>query len=147
MILQIMREVNNFFAVNIVNDTFKIVDKKLNLYEFGFLSGQYVAVTGSILNNNVYLVNNDFTIDLAEDEDFSGSVIGLAPPADFLELVADITKTSDKEISRDVGITSERFENYAWTAATDKNGNVVTWQNIFNNQLNKYRKMYNGVKI
>lgn len=147
MILQVMREVNNFFAVNRVDGLFKSIDKKINLYEFNFLAGQYVAVTGSVFNNNVYQVDDQFNIHIDRDEEFDGSIYGLAPPIDFLKLVDEIETTEQFRTERTEGVVSERFENYSWTASVDKHGNLARWQTIYIDRLNKYRKMFPGVKI
>lgn len=147
MILQVMRATKNFFAVSKVVAEFEIINKQLDLNDFDFLTGQYVAVTNSILNNGVYIVDDEKKITVKSAEIFNGAIYGLAPPPDFLDLVAEIARFETTEVAQNVGITSERFENYAWTAATGSDGMPITWQTAYKDKLRKFNKMYPGIKI
>lgn len=149
MILRVMREVNNFFPVTRLEGDFVIENQSITLDPASFTAGQYVAISGSVRNNGVYkLPENSFTLNnMVADENFNGIIYGLAPPADFLELVEEITIFQESDLAKNNGIVSESFENYSWTAATDSNGNVVNWKSNFCKELNNFRRMFSEVKL
>ena len=168
-----MREVNNFFEITAEEGEFTLSDGVIKL-EDNYLLNQFIAVTGSKLNNGIYLIAeitlegdgdikyfytlesaNGIEDDNISDETFTGIIYGLAVPKDFIALVGEISKTVNPPAEEGLnfgptpgtGIVSERFGSYNYTLATDKNGMPATWQDLFRNKLNKFRKMFNEVKI
>lgn len=81
---------------------------------------------------------------LLQDEKFTGIVVPLAIPKDFLKLVDQIEKFHSSAISNpNFGmIKSESFGGYSYTmASAGLNGLPVTWKESFSSRLNNYRKM------
>ena len=149
MLLDVMRATNNFFAVSKIEADWQIKNNVLDLSEYKdvFLNGQYLAITNSILNNNIYKLT-DYKISDLNDEEFRGAIYGLAPPPDFLQLVQEVEEFEKVETSQqNRRIVSERFENYSWTAATDANGQLASWQVVYKDRLRKFRRMFSEVKL
>jgi len=141
MLIQVMRSVNNFF-VNFqqkADGEFKIENGQIELSE-GFLVGQHIAITGSLLNDGVYLLEDDlYTLIGAKNEEFEGVVYGLRVPKDFLQLAAEIEKyVADNPASN---IQSMSFGSYSQSFATNgQNGAVASWQAVFADRLKGFRR-------
>lgn len=111
--------------------TFEIVDGEISL---PLLEGQYFLVEGSILNDGIYQYPGRL-----KDEKFDGAIVGLAIPKDFLDLVEEITAFCAG--AQDGPYVSESFGGYSYTKATDSNGNVASWKQVFATRLNTWRKI------
>lgn len=101
----------------------------------GALSGQYIQIFGSILNDGVYL----YPMSGLDDETFTGTVRLLAVPKDVLELVDEIQAWTEK--NQPTAFTSESFGGYSYSKATNADGVAASWQDVFRAQLAPYRKM------
>jgi hypothetical protein len=162
MMLEVMREVRNFFDVSVERREFVLSKGKISLsgkYEVG----QYILLTGSLLVNGVYRVaavsRGRYTLDLptgqaggAEiDEKWAGIVYGLAVPPEFVKLCEEIQKFD--ESSGNNNIVSETVIGvHSWTRATRTDGSrakgvPVTWRDMYADRLNHYRRMFSGVKV
>lgn len=140
MILNIMREVKRFWEVSSEDGEFVIEDGILTGNEYMYPVGSYIAITGSLMNNNVYLITDDkITLENTTDEEFEGTIYQLAPPRDFLELVEEIKRFQETQGTPSINI-SERFGTDSRTKATGKNGAVLTWRDVFQERLRPYRK-------
>lgn len=132
MIYEVMRHIRNFFQTEkYYSGEFEIVNGTIGL---PIPNGQYIWVEGSISNNGVY----KYPPENLTDETFNGIIWILAPPKDFITLVADIEKfTTDMGSSPYV---SESFGGYSYTKAQGKNGGL-TWTEAFSKRLNTWRKI------
>ena len=101
----------------------------------GALSGQYVRIIGSVLNDGVY----QYPLTGMTDETFTGTVRLLAIPRTVLALVDEIQAWTDK--NQPTAFTSESFGGYSYSKATSANGVAAGWQDVFKSQLSPYRKM------
>jgi hypothetical protein len=136
----VCRECRNYFVKEIYHGNFDISDGKITLYPAP-LVGQYIRISGSVLNDGVYEVTDGLiTLDGARDESFSGSVAFLAIPSDFIALAGEIEAF---QMAQNVGacaVTSESFGGYSYTKATAANGAAVSWREVFASRLNAYRR-------
>lgn len=57
MLLSVMREVRNFFEISYETDDFEIYNGTIEV-NHEYLAGQYIALTGSIMNDGVYRVES-----------------------------------------------------------------------------------------
>lgn len=147
MLLQVMRHIHNFFEVSDESGNFTITGGIIAL-KGKYITGQYIAVTGSVLNDGVYLLTNTlYTLSQAQDEAFNGIVYGLRIPRDFLSLVSDIEQFVAKA-GADSPYTSESVVGlHSWSKATDKTGAPVSWETVYKKRLNPYRRMFSSIKI
>lgn len=134
MLYTIMRHIRNFFAVKNINGKFNIENGAISLSDIK--DGQYFLIEGSIFNNGVY----KYPVNNLKDEEFTGYITFLAPPEEFLQLVKEIEEYEASE-NKSKGFTSESFGGYSYTKATGENGAPLTWQAIFNDRLNVWRKI------
>ena len=109
-----MTKCNNFFAISCEKGNFTIDGQKIQVNK-NYVSGQYIRIIGSILNDGVYkitLANNGY-ITLNEninDESFNGYIVGLAVPQDFIDLS---NKIDEFDKNKKVGVASESIPNYS----------------------------------
>lgn len=101
----------------------------------GALSGQYVRIIGSVLNDGVY----QYPMTGLTDETFIGTVQLLAIPKAVLALVDEIQAWCKK--NQPTAFTSESFGGYSCSRATDSSGVPAGWQKVFELRLAPYRKM------
>jgi hypothetical protein len=107
------------------------------------IPGQYLLIRGSILNDGIYLLGEGLTLDNAKDEAFNGAIIPLGIIPQFISLVDQIKAFMDIQTKTGVSaVTHESFGGYSYALATGANGAPLTWEGVFANQLNPYRKMY-----
>lgn len=118
-------------------------DKPMNL-----LSGQYIRIVGSILNDGVYQYDPEGIEELV-DETFHGSVWSLAIPKEVVEIDKEIDAWMDKYGGADSAsmspFSSESFGGYSYSKS---NGNseegdsgLGGWQSAFANRLSQWRKI------
>lgn len=101
----------------------------------GALSGQYVRIIGSVLNDGVY----QYPLTGLTDETFTGTVQLLAIPKTVLALVKEIETWAEK--NQPTAFTSESFGGYSYSKATNAAGVAAGWQDVFRSRLAPYRKM------
>jgi len=138
MLEEVLRHINNWFVAAYKDGEYTITDGSITLPFL--LSGQYFRICGSVFNDGLHRYPaTDLT-----DETFTGTVYALAVPKAVITLADDIAawqeKNGDKAASPYV---SESFSGvYSYTKGTDAStGGMVTWQNVFANRLNKWRKI------
>ena len=146
----VMRECNHYFVGSFLDATFAIQDNTIETVagirlEDIALTGQYVAISGSILNDDVYFVKDDFTLDGVQDETFKGRLHLLRPPRGFLELCEEISEFEAKTPVS--AVVSESFGNYSHNKATGINGAVLSWKEAFAAQLHSYRRMFSDLEV
>lgn len=138
MLSELCAEVRNYFCTeeDIHYGTFEIVGGSISPLDF-LQEGQYFRIVGSIYNDGVYQYpTNELT-----EETFVGSVWAMRVPPAFIALSEDIKTYNDSEEAKPSAYTSESFSDYSYTKATDTNGVVASWENVFAKRLNKYRRL------
>ena len=155
-VLMVLRHLRNAFETGKENGDFTITDGKVALAET-YLSGEWVAITGSRLNDGIYrikfdageyLLTNGTDNELAvEDESFTGSVWRLGLPKDLIDLCKDVQAWLDSSAGQPGAgaITSESVVGfYSVKFATPKEGgNSGGWESAFANRINSgWRNMY-----
>ncbi len=145
MLWELMRECNNFFVASEAHKSFTIQNSVIDL-ENGYLPGQYIVVSGSVLNDGLYLLTDtEYTLEGARDETFWGSVYGLRVPKDFVRLSEEIDTWIKANPA--TAITSESFGAYSRSMAQGKAGGSVTWQEQFVARLRPFRRLYPQIEV
>lgn len=134
MLYEVMKSIRNFFPAGIYfNGVHTIKDGSISL---DLKNGQYFLIEGSLFNDGVY----EYPATGLTDESFNGVISVLIPPMAFLNVVKDIEAYEAKNGAKN-GFISESFGGYSYTKATDKNGDVYGWQDVFKKRLNVWRKV------
>mgnify|MGYP002510749360 FL=1 len=137
MLTEVCAELRNYFVSEIHNGTFEIVGGKITPLDF-IQENQYFRIVGSVFNDGVYKNTADLVL---TDEIFSGSVWAMAVPPSVVALAEEIKKYNESDEAKPSAYTSESFGGYSYSKATDENGVPLTWQKVFANRLNKYRRI------
>lgn len=137
MLEHVLRHLRNWFVREVYTGTFTIQGGSLTLP--ALVEGQYVRILGSAVNDGVHQHRQE---ELA-NETFTGEVWALSIPQSFLSLVAEIEAWEKKNGALSAGpYQSESFAGYSYTKATDSvTGGAVTWESVFRNRLNPWRKL------
>lgn len=108
-----------------------------------FLSGQYVRIAGSILNNGVH----KYPFGDLREETFSGSVWSMAVPEAVIDLATDIEEWQAKNGGVDSPAMSpyqsESFGGYSYTKGSNQEGGSTgaSWQSVFADRLSLWKKL------
>lgn len=137
MLTEVCAELRNYFVKDIHNGTFEIVGGKITPLDF-IQENQYFRIVGSVFNDGVYKYTADLVL---TDEIFSGSVWAMAVPPSVVALAEEIKAFNESDAGKPSPYTSESFGGYSYSKATDSNGVPLTWQKVFANRLNKYRRI------
>jgi len=111
----------------------------------GITIGAYIAITGSLLNDGVYLVGAGYTLAGTHDEAFDGIVWYLYPPARFVALCTEIAAFDTAHPPQLV--TSESFGGYSRSMATNQNGAAAGWQAVYADSLRPYKRLIKTVPL
>ena len=144
MISEIMNSINNYFInrTQIEKGDFVIEDGIINV-KGRYVTGQYIRIVGSILNDGVYLLSDELiTLTGAKNEVFRGIVCGLVVPQGFVKLAEDIEKFEKSTDVKKRALSSVSIGSYSESRATGKDGAPLAWQDVFRKELNKYRRMF-----
>lgn len=134
MLENVLAYLHNYFVARILPEQeWTIADGTMDIPDA--LSGQYVRIIGSVLNDGVYL----YPLTSLTDETFTGTVQLLAIPKAFFALVLDIQIWCEK--NQPTVFTSESFGGYTYSKAVNTSGVAAGWQDVFKEQLAPYRKM------
>lgn len=137
MLEQVLEHINNWFAVSELKGDFRIVGGSL---ELPLKEGQYFRIEGSVFNDGLHR----FPAYDLEDEEFHGSVYGLAIPKAVRALSEDVSKwcESNQEAARSP-YSSESFGGYSYTLKGANNGSdgASGWQTAFKAELNRWRRI------
>lgn len=139
MLEQVLMNLKNWFLVpgGIHEDTYTIKDGGITL---PFLqNGQYFRICGSVFNDGIYQYP---TSDL-KNETFDGTVWALSVPKAVINLAEEIEawETKNGDASRSP-FASESFGGYSYTKQNYANANnAATWQSVFRQSLNAWRKI------
>ena len=137
MLESVLIHLKNWFCVRICEGVYTIEN---NALELPFLqNGQYYRICGSVFNDGLHKYGDS---DL-QNETFNGTVWALAIPKAVVELAGKIGAWQEKNAEAvESPYTSESFGGYSYTKATDSvTGAQATWETVFRNQLNPYRKL------
>lgn len=135
MLFEIMKHIRNFFPTGEYKEgAFKIEDGTIIL---PFVrNGQYIYIQGSKFNDGVY----KYPATDLEDEEFDGCIDVLAPPREFLALCCSIEMWVKTNGDRSA-MQSESFGGYSYTRATNADGSLADWQDVYRQRLNAWRKI------
>lgn len=142
MLTELCQELRNWFEREKFFGTFTIEDGQIDVPDGSLQSGQYFRIVGSVFNDGVH----QYGTDELHDEVFVGAVWSMAiPPVviDLSERISEwVTKYGDSVSSP---YSSESFGGYSYQKASVGQGNAnsinPTWQSIFANELNRWRKI------
>lgn len=129
MLFEIMTHVRNFFPAGKYKEGNFLIENGTISLPF-VKDGEYIKIEGSSLNNGVY----EYPVSGLRDEEFTGAIVALAPPADFLKLVEEIEEYTKKYNA--TPYQSESFGGYSYTKS-EKDG----WESAFKTRLNAWRKI------
>ena len=158
MLTELCGYLKNWFVDKMLYGDFKIVDGVLT-YEDGtdlpLQEGQYFRIVGSIFNDGCHQTipqgaegDNSLSNPTLKDEEFNGSVWTMKVPPEVLDIAKDIEDWQKKYGGVDSPalspFSSESFGGYSYSksagnTATGETG--TTWQSVFGNRLNRYRKV------
>lgn len=146
----VCRSIRNYFTRTAEQGSYIIESGRIQPVTGEYLAGQYVRITGSLLNDGVARIQavGDGYIEIsipgigASDEAFEGGIHGLAIPQDFLAVVDDIRAFNERQKGANSDLVSESIGNYSYSRATGKNGAPATWTEAFASRLNPWRRMF-----
>lgn len=150
MLNQICENICNYFIQNRYEGRFDIADGMISL---PLLNGQRFLIQGSALNDGMYTfhdtgIKSDDDTELAvglQDETFTGTICALAVPPAVIALSADVKAWVDA--NGEIISTPYTSENvlgvYGYTKASGGTGagGAVSWQDVFKDQLKRWRKV------
>ena len=141
MLTELCGEINNYFWRQKITGKFKIENGSITVPQLK--DGQYFRVIGSIFNDGVH----QYPADGMTDEEFEGAIWSMAVPQAVIDLALEIQAWQEKYNNINSPAmspyNSESFGNYSYskgTAATGT-GNPNTWQSVFSDRVNKWRKL------
>lgn len=149
---EVCAEVHNYFVDEpdgIHTDNYTVADEAVTPLDF-LIEGQYFRIEGSVLNDGVYL-NDGKPIAALRDETFYGRVWAMKVPADFVEIVKQISAWDDKYggigSSNMSPYQSESYAGqYSYTKANGTSdvtsAKALTWQTQFAGLLFRFRKVH-----
>lgn len=141
MLEKILVHIHNWFEVSIRPGGWTIENGSIELPFL--LDGQYFRITGSVFNDGLH----QYPCEDLTDEQFSGTIYGLAIPKAVIELSEEITEwveANNKAI--DSPYTSESFGGYSYTKGADiagggKDDPANGWQRHFMSRFVPWRKL------
>ena len=137
---EIMQDVNNFFVVESEKINVEITSTTLiGDFENEYISGQYVLLQNSLLNDGVYKITNvtatiltlDATLQ-AEDTERIMCLSALKIPPSFLNLANEIIANGSNE-----GVQSESVSRYSVTYGEGGK----SWTSVYKKALDRWRKL------
>lgn len=151
MLLDLMRETRNFFMRSAETGEYTAYGNTLSPAP-GALPGQYIALTGSVINDGVYRARAGGAFETEDGEDaqftqetFTGTVYLLAVPASFSALARKIDAWNEENGSGKE-VASESFGAYSVSYAQGANG-PVRWQEKYAREIATYRRMFKEVPL
>lgn len=136
MLTEVCEEIRNYFIDSINHGKFEINGGSIAPLDF-LQQGQYFRIVGSTMNDGVY----QYPCSGLADETFVGAVWAMAVPPAVVALSAEIKAYCESDSGKPSAYTSESFGGYSYSKATDSNGVPLTWQKVFANRLNRYRRI------
>ena len=134
-----MLEINNFFVKDYECDNFTITSNKITGdFESTYVAGQYIRLSGSILNDGVYKITNvtatELTLDatLQAETERTITVYGLVVPSSFITLANEIIAKGSNE-----AVASESVSRYSVTYGEGGK----SWTSVYKKALDRWRKL------
>lgn len=128
---------------------FKIEDGAISAQddvEMSLLTGQYIRIVGSVLNDGVYKYSDH--IDELVDEEFNGAVWSLAIPKEVVAIAKEVADWVEKyggaSSSAMSPFSSESFGGYSYSkgaSAGNSNASAGDWKSVFGSRLDQWRKI------
>ena len=154
VLLMMMRHTNNFHIVSQESDIFSIEDGVV--FPSGrHFAGMWIAITGSVLNNNVYRIkaveNDAYVLEDGSTDDvptqneppFEGVIFGLAIPSDFMQLAEEVKAYLESPEGKPSAKTSETVINlHSWTKGAGRDGTLLTWSDVFADKLEPFMQKH-----
>ncbi len=97
--------------------------------------GDYILIEYPSKNEGVY----KYPLTGLKDEEFRGWISVRNIPDEFIELVEEIE--AYKKNNPVGGLQSESFGGYSYTKATNKDGGLFDWHDVYKQRLNEWRKL------
>lgn len=149
MLTEVCKELNNWFdKVRIFGD-FTIENGRItsDIFINKVKEGQYIRIIGSTFNDGVHKYSFGLRL---HDETFHGAVWLMAVPPTVIDLAKEVekwqAKYGDVDSTNMSPYTSESFGGYSYSKNSSSFGNESgtggTWQSVFKNRLNQYRKVH-----
>ncbi len=153
---EILSYLNNYFYnyALMTNVTFEEDRKSFSISKFkkNFYKGQYIKIEETTINDGIFKIisirdNGDSvtittdSVDFVEGE-FRCLILALAVPRPVIKLKEAIEEFKTK--NKPSVYTSESFGNYSRSWATNSKGSILTWKDVFKEDLNQYRCMFDN---
>ena len=150
MLQQVCEFIHNRFIKEAHCGNYAISNNRISLPFL--LEGQRFWITNSVLNDGIYTyhangIKNDDDTKVAglQDETWAGTICALAVPPAVIALSAEIKAWVDAngEIVNSPYTSESVLGVYSYTKASGGTGagGSVSWQDVFGNQLNCWRKV------
>lgn len=148
MLTELCKELRNWFEKEKYFGTFTIEGGQLTDCSY-LQDGQYYRIVGSVFNDGVYKWPDDDLV----NESFNGAVWAMAVPPAVVALSNNIDEWTDKyddvNSANMSPYSSESFGGYSYSksvgggsnASKNRGNGAPTWQSMFANELNKWRKI------
>ena len=152
MLTELCQELKNWFELKKYFGTFTIEGGQLADSSF-LQNGQYFRIVGSVFNDGVHKYEpTNAQREQLHDEVFEGAIWAMAVPPTVIALSEEIQEWRDKYDGVDsvnMGpYSSESFGGYSYSRSSgnssgygNKGNGAPTWQSMFVNELNRYRKI------
>lgn len=151
---EILNYLNNYFySYALMTDvTFEEDGNSFTISKFkkNFYKGQYIKIEETTINDGIFKVisirdNGDsitITTDATEfaEGNFRCFILALAVPRPVIKLKEAIEEFKTK--NKPSVYTSESFGSYSRSWATNSKGAILTWKDVFKEDLNQYRCMF-----
>lgn len=153
---EILNYLNNYFYsyALIINVTFEEDGKSFTVSKFknNLYKGQYIKIEETTINDGIFKIisikDNGDSITVTTDSvdfvegDFRCLILALAVPRPVIKLKEEIEEFKTK--NKPSVYTSESFGNYSRSWATNSKGALLTWKDVFKEELNQYRCMFDN---
>ncbi len=150
MLTELCGYLRNWFDRERIFGKFKIqggvIVPENSLGELSLLNGQYIRIVGSVLNDGVWLFDEE-GIEGLRDETFDGAIWSLAIPQAVVEISAEIEAWQAKYGGADSAamspFNSESFGGYSYSKSNNTEGSAGAggWQSAFAGRLAQWRKI------
>lgn len=148
MLTELCQELRNWFEKDKYFGTFTIEGGQLTDCSY-LQDGQYFRIIGSVFNDGVHVWPEDTLL----DEVFEGAIWAMAVPPAVIALSDKIDEWTNKYDGVDgtnmSPFSSESFGGYSYSKGSayansnskNRGNGAPTWQSMFANELNKWRKI------
>lgn len=141
MLTELCQELHNWFTdkTEIQFGSWRIEDGSISLPFL--LEGQFFRIVGSVYNDGVHVYGET----VLADEEFTGAIWPMKIPVAIIMLDEKISNWQKKNAEAvESPYQSESWGGYSYTlksGGTNSSAAGVTWQGVFANELNRWRKL------